>query len=145
MHWTRERRNHADTLADRGLRFNAAVMKNFFTPKISAWGVLNAAGALGCLCTFTGFLGAYGWILELTSHFRVQYAALLGVIAGLLSVRRKFTWPSVFAAAALINVGTVAPLYVGKPASVVATDAKLRALLLNVDTSKKWMVGGSMN
>jgi endonuclease/exonuclease/phosphatase (EEP) superfamily protein YafD len=112
-------------------------MKAFLQRKISVWDLANAAGALGCLWTFTGFLGAYGWILELTSHFRIQYAALLGVIAGLLSVRRKFTTASVFAAGALINLGTVAPLYFGKPASVVAADAKLRVLLLNVDTSNR--------
>ena len=112
-------------------------MKRFLTSTITFWGLANAAGVVGCLCTFTGFFGGYGWILELTSHFRVQYAALLAMIAGLLCVRRKFTMASVFAAFTVVNLGVVVPLYFGKPASVVAADVKLRVLLLNAETSNR--------
>jgi endonuclease/exonuclease/phosphatase (EEP) superfamily protein YafD len=99
--------------------------------------VAKAAGALSCVCTITGLLGAYGWLLDLTSHFRVQYAVLLSVIAGALCVRRQFRIAAVFGVFALLNFGLVAPLYFGKPAGLTAASQKLRVLLVNVDTSNR--------
>jgi hypothetical protein len=43
--------------------------------KIRPWGLLTALGFLAGFCTVAGFFGRYAWILDLASHFRVQYAA----------------------------------------------------------------------
>jgi hypothetical protein len=41
--------------------------------RVGAEGLLDAAGAVACLCTVTGFTGSFWWAFDLTSHFRVQY------------------------------------------------------------------------
>jgi endonuclease/exonuclease/phosphatase (EEP) superfamily protein YafD len=84
--------------------------------------------------TFAGFLGGIWWGLDLASHFRVQYIALLVpvllVIAGL---RRRRT--AVLAAVALVaNLALVVPLYLVQPVDPEGS-ATIEILSFNVTAS----------
>ena len=52
-------------------------MKEFLSTKVSFDGLVLCLGAIVCIFTATAFLGGIGWLCEITSHFRVQYAACL--------------------------------------------------------------------
>jgi hypothetical protein len=45
------------------------------------WGLAAATGALIWIATLAGFCASLGWLFELTCHFRLQYAGILGVLA----------------------------------------------------------------
>ncbi len=116
------------------------VMKNWvrkwFHIRPCLWGVLSAAGVVGCAATFMGFLGKYSWFLDLFSHFRVQYMVCLvalGVLFGLARRHRMALFCVVFAG---INAGVVFPLYVGGSAVVAPCEPSVRVLCLNVNTER---------
>ena len=52
-------------------------MKEFLSTKVSFDGLMLCLGAIVCIFIATAFLGGIGWLFEITSHFRVQYAACL--------------------------------------------------------------------
>lgn len=98
-----------------------------------AWGTVWLATAVLCLLTIAGFLARAAWVLELTSHFRLQYLAGLGFFWLLFLVRRK--WPGVLVAGsfAAINLLMIAPFYRGPLAHAApASSQQYRALSLNV-------------
>ena len=43
----------------------------------------------GALVTMAALFGRWGWLWELTTHFRVQYFWLLAIAAGLLAFARS--------------------------------------------------------
>ena len=51
--------------------------------------LLTVAGAAVCAATVAGLLGRFAWLLDLCSHFRVQYALGLGAFGLLLLVGRR--------------------------------------------------------
>ncbi len=113
-------------------------MNRFFQLKASPWGLLSAAGLLTCLCTVAGFAGQLSWVLDLTSHFRVQYLAALSLLAIAFCIGRKFCAAGVMGCAAALNLIVIAPYYLpeskcGSPQA----ETTLRALLINVNTSNK--------
>lgn len=84
----------------------------------SLTGAVLAAAVLGAgAATVAGFFGARWWALDLAAHFRVQYALVLGVasagLVGLARERATRAWAAAGGALLLVNLGVVAPLYVG--------------------------------
>jgi endonuclease/exonuclease/phosphatase (EEP) superfamily protein YafD len=57
------------------------LLREFLRPKLNPWNLLLAAGALACMGTASGFLGRLWWVFDLASHFRLQYAVTLTLLA----------------------------------------------------------------
>ncbi|HJR69087.1 MAG TPA: endonuclease/exonuclease/phosphatase family protein [Gammaproteobacteria bacterium] len=79
-------------------------------------------------------LGArFWWVIDLTTHFRVQYVAVTLVLLALLALRRR--WPAcvVLAAAGAVSVVPVVPyLPLAPRAAVVDVEPRLKVLSVNV-------------
>ena len=106
-------------------------------PSVSWSGLVESAGLFGVLATLTGFLAPLHWAFELTSHFRVQLAvalSLLALISALGSRRIPFL---IFFLATLANLGPV--LWSSRPSGIAAefTATPLRLLSINVHTDNR--------
>lgn len=102
---------------------------------VRPWGLLTTAGIVASSATVFGFLGQFSWLLDLFSHFRVQYflgLAILGVL--LLAMKRRRT-AVVFLIFAGINLFVVLPLYFGSRVSTPPSMQPIRAMQLNVNTN----------
>jgi len=66
-------------------------------------------GWLLCLLTVTGFFGALGWWVDLTAHFRLQYAALLLVWLALAVWYLRWLSALAFGTMLLVNLALLAP------------------------------------
>jgi len=102
--------------------------------RIPPWSLATLAGAIFCAATLLGFAGRLSWILDLFSHFRVQYLVVLTVfgVVLLLAGRRKTAF--FLLGFAFINLTQVIPLYFGGQNMLPAGSSTLRAVLLNVNT-----------
>lgn len=99
-------------------------------------GLLSAAGVLICLAVLVSFAGSRWWVLELATHFRVQYALALGLFVVIFSWMRQWWWAAIFGAFALLNTVVTVPAFWGENLTVQAAYDKLpvlRALLANVN------------
>ncbi|PKL43474.1 MAG: hypothetical protein CVV41_10470 [Candidatus Riflebacteria bacterium HGW-Riflebacteria-1] len=98
------------------------------------WTLGTLAGAVFCAATLLGFSGRLSWVLDLFSHFRVQYLVVLTVfgIALLMAGRRKTAF--IFLGFAFINLTQVIPLYFAGQNTPPAGSPPLRAVLVNVNT-----------
>lgn len=104
--------------------------------RVSWIGLVESAGLLGILATVATLFGSAHWLPELTTHFRVQLAAALGVLAlGALSARRG-TLAAVLGAAAGLHAVPVLhsarPTPPGSPAG-----PRIRLVSLNVHTANR--------
>jgi len=107
---------------------------SFLRLSIHPWGLLTAAGGVACSATLLGFLGRLHWLLDLFSHFRVQYLLALLVLGVLLLAARRRGTSAAFFAFACLNLGLVLPLYLGGRSAAPEGAHALRAMLLNVNT-----------
>jgi len=98
------------------------------------WSRFAVLAALACVPGLLGFLSGMWWRFELLSHFRVQYAIVLGALTIPFLVARRFRFAAVPGACALINIALILPLYFG-PSNAEADGPKLRILSANVLTS----------
>lgn len=114
-----------------------AVDSNPAPRRFSVIGLAGAAGFLVCLFTLTGFGGRLGWLLEITSHFRVQYAVILGALALLFVWRRKHRTSVVFLVFAILNGWLVSPFLIGASTSPPANTPHLRLLSWNVNSANR--------
>lgn len=109
-------------------------MKAFL--KIRFWGLVSAAGFLGCVATVLGFLGQWSWFLELFAHFRVQYfVGLLGV--GLIMLLRKNNKEAlIYVIFAFSNCYSVLPFFLPPPmgSPLDYPFGNHRAMLVNVNS-----------
>jgi len=110
-------------------------LKGFVGRRLQLWGLLTAAGSLLCCVTCTGFLGRFWWVLDLTSHFRVQYFLLLAGAAVILLIGRKTRVSAVFAGFGLVNLLAIVPLYLGRIQPPPEGAKPFRVMLLNVNTA----------
>ncbi|MGN6386722.1 MAG: endonuclease/exonuclease/phosphatase family protein [Verrucomicrobiota bacterium] len=135
-------------------------LKSLFQLKIRFWELLSTGGFLICLFSVAAFTGKYWWLLDLTSHFRFQYALLLSTLSLLFfiialhsregasesgqipspkrRVRNQKTASAVtFTLFALLNWSVVVPqCWLGsKPSDLHGT--KLGVMLLNVQKSNE--------
>ena len=67
-----------------------SLLRNLLTAKMRPWDLLVTAGVTICVFSVTGWAGRTFWILDLTSHFRVQYAVLLTVLTFAFLVKGRF-------------------------------------------------------
>lgn len=106
-------------------------------PAVTLWGLLESGGLIGCLATAAGLLARFHWVLELTSHFALQLAVALSVLAAGCALGRRWVTTGVIAAFALINIGLV--IQAARPSRCEATvaDASVRLLSLNVHTANR--------
>lgn len=75
------------------------------------------------------------WMLELTTHFRVQYVLVTAVVLVLAALRRRWALAAVLAAAGAISVAPVLPYVprsLGTAAAAVPAAAPLKVLTVNV-------------
>lgn len=99
----------------------------------SLHGLLTAGGALACIATLAGFAGHLHWLPELASHFRLQYAIALALLAAVMLARAHYRWALLFVSGALLNTLLLTPrLLPPAEASATADEPRLRLLLANV-------------
>ena len=89
------------------------------------------------LLSLTGFLGAYAYLLNLTSHFRVQYAfVLLGCSLLLWSVKKRKS-SLIALSLAILNMSEILPLYQKPELSASSEGAHFSLFQLNVLTDNQ--------
>lgn len=99
------------------------------------WGELGCAAVDLGLCLFfllavAGYLGRLHHLLELTSHFRLQYAALAALFLLVLLAWRRWYLAAVCGGVLIANLAALAPYPVAAASPSVAPTH--RALLLNL-------------
>lgn len=100
-----------------------------------AWaGAAVLAAGITCACTIVGFLGRWGWVLELFSHFRLHYLLILATVIVVLTLARR--WKTVIGVGCLaaINLVSVLSMYVAPPCGD-GQGVSLRCVLFNVNTA----------
>lgn len=107
-----------------------------FNNRLSRW--LTGLGFLVCAMSAFGFASKFGWFLELTSHFRIQYFLVLVVIAIWLAGLKKPVAATVCAVFSVINLALILPFYMPRGATAQDNSTPvLRAFLLNVNASNQ--------
>ncbi len=108
--------------------------------RITLPGLITASSALVCIVSLIAFLGRYGWLFELATHFRVQYLAALCITTLLLLVWHRYDWAALALVFVVINAAVLAPRWLTPtttaPLKTSAT-APLRALLANVNAANR--------
>ena len=112
-------------------------MSAFLKIRVRLYGLLTAAGAVVFLSTLLGFGGQFWWVLDLFSHFRVQYLISISVILSLLLIGRRFRTAAVLGLCLAGNLACVLPYYVTGRHDAPAASTVLRAISLNVNTANQ--------
>ena len=109
------------------------------TPSHLRW--LDRLAIAGVIAIFIGLLlgelGRSYWLLELCSHFLVQYVVTLAIAAAFLLLRRRWLWCGAAVLLVLIPALRLAP-YASSTAGTTATAAtahRLRVMTINVHAS----------
>lgn len=104
----------------------------FFRARFCPVNAVILVGALACACSLGGFAGRLWWLLDLTVHFRLQYAVLLSALAPVCFLVHRRLPAAVFLGFALVNWAVVIPqCWLGRAASVPSAKP-LKLMLLNV-------------
>lgn len=115
---------------------SGAASAGFLRADLRLSGLAVASGAVTAGSSALGFFGSYAWPLDLFSHFRVQYFGYLSILAlGLMFVGRRKS-ALVFGTAALVNLGTILPLYFDFAPPSAQPGRLSRAMLINVNTER---------
>jgi len=104
--------------------------------------VTGLLGLVGAVCALTGaaavagFFGQLWWLFDLCSHFRVQYAVVLGLGLAIYLLARHRVGATLLLLVWLLNLAPMLPLWFGddgEPESPSAGEvATLRVMTLNV-------------
>jgi endonuclease/exonuclease/phosphatase (EEP) superfamily protein YafD len=105
--------------------------------RLTVWGLLEVGAVLACLATVTGFLGRLWWVFELASHFRVQLTLLLGVLAVVWAIKRRWRMTVICGAAAVVNASLVFFLLWPEEKTAAAGGPRLRLVAINVHTENE--------
>lgn len=97
---------------------------------VVALGALTAAGA--SLATLLAIGGRLWWRLDLFSHFRLQYVAVLAGAVLLLAITRRWRMAAPAAVFLVFNVATITPLYVSTGVTAAPGRPSLRVVSFNV-------------
>lgn len=84
------------------------------------------------ILTVTSFCGDVFWMLELTTHFRLQYLLLATFFLPLFALFKMWRWAGVALLCLAINAAYVVPWYLPNSAQANGEGQKLRLLLSNV-------------
>jgi len=101
------------------------------------WGLVARVAVFVTVLVGLPTVGAFGaelaWPLEIFSHFRVQYAAALAILAVVLMVTRHFGWATVAVVLLALNAWQIAPFVL--PTRGVRTSgegSRLKLVSINV-------------
>jgi endonuclease/exonuclease/phosphatase (EEP) superfamily protein YafD len=83
--------------------------------------------------TALGFLGAWHWVLDLFSHFRIQYFWVLLAVGAYMFLLRRRAWAVTSLALAAVNAALILPFYLSRPAPLNHGTGPLRVMLVNVN------------
>ena len=92
---------------------------------------------LACLATATGFCGRLWWVFELTSHFRLHLALLLGALAVVWMGKRRWRIVALCGIGAAVNAVLVLRLLGPEEMTVMAAGPRLRLVAMNVHTENE--------
>jgi endonuclease/exonuclease/phosphatase (EEP) superfamily protein YafD len=93
---------------------------------------------LTLLFSLAGYLGGVHWLLELTSHFKVQYLAVASGCFVISLLLRDLRGSLLGLLCVILNGAAILPWYIGRPEAVLGTQAShLRILLSNVHTRNR--------
>lgn len=109
---------------------------NFFTTSVSVRGLLSVSSIIVCCATLAGFLGELWPLMDLFSHFRVQYFLFLSASAVVYLTYRAFSHTIITLAFAMINLSLIAPFYFA-PGSHGVNTQSYRAIIANVNTANQ--------
>lgn len=124
-------------------------MKQLLQPRVSARGLVEVFAGLAALGTLGAFGGDLAWLLELTTHFRLQYAIALFLAAALWplipsipgpagrGIASRFGFPLGCLGLAVINLAVLQPyLRFRTPPAPAETpgEIRIRLVALNVHT-----------
>lgn len=104
---------------------------------ISVKGIFDVVCLLGVASTGMGFLASSGWFFELASHFRVQLAVALTLLAVGMAFQKRHDAVVVLLVGALLNGGLVLGVARPQPSPVVSHGVPLRVVALNVHTPNR--------
>ncbi len=114
----------------------------FLSKSLSPVSIIVALGrillVLSSLLTLTGFLGKFGWLLDLTSHFRVQYLVIQLLCLLLFLIVRRGKLIIITLLFISINAIQIVPWYIPASRPTFSNNPgieKLKILLINVHTS----------
>lgn len=97
--------------------------------------LLFGGAAFTCLASLAGFAGRLWWVLDLTSHFRLQYVVVLLCSVLALACIRLYLLAVIPALFALLNLTILLPWLWVSSASPSPQQHTARAMLINVNTS----------
>jgi endonuclease/exonuclease/phosphatase (EEP) superfamily protein YafD len=98
--------------------------------------IVTACGAGVAAASVAAFAASRGWPLELLSHFRMQYCALLAIAVVALLAIRAFRRAAVLTLVLAANIAVIAPFYTA-PTEPVTSDVSLRAMAINVNARNR--------
>ncbi len=97
----------------------------------AALGILAAGGL--AVASIAGLLGRWWWLLDLCSHFRLQYAALAIPVLATLAYLRAWRWATVAGIVLALNASLVAPLYWGGARGIDTKRPSIRLVVFNAN------------
>lgn len=89
------------------------------------------------LLSVVGYAGELHYLLELTSHFKVQYFVVGCCALFFFSFSRKLGWAAFSLICLTLNLMVILPWYVPTTSTGVAPQQKLRVLLANVNVKNR--------
>ena len=89
------------------------------------------------LFSVAAFFGRWSWFLDVAANFRVQYAAVLTLLAVWLLAARWTRTGSVVLVGALVNAAVVAPRYLGGPPEAAGGGETIRIMSFNLLASNE--------
>jgi endonuclease/exonuclease/phosphatase (EEP) superfamily protein YafD len=104
---------------------------------ISVKGLFDVVCVMGVVSTGMGFMASTGWFFELASHFRVQLALVLGLLAAGMALQKRHGAVAVLLMGAVINGGLVLAVARPQPSPVVSHGVPLRVVSINVHTANR--------
>ena len=90
------------------------------------------------LVSCAGFIGEYGYLFELTAHFKVFYLIASFALVLSFALMRRWQWLTVAALCVAVNAAYVLPFYIApREANAASSFATLRLLHANVHVANK--------
>jgi endonuclease/exonuclease/phosphatase (EEP) superfamily protein YafD len=96
---------------------------------------LAAAGVGVSVVAALGHLGGWWWRFDLIANVRPQLAVVLLVFATALAIGRRWRWTAVVGAVAVLEVATVAPLFVAPATPASPSGERIRVVTFNLYAS----------
>jgi len=100
--------------------------------------IIVAIGVFLSLLTLGSFLGRFHWLLDVLSHYHLQYTVGLALCVLVLLLFRNFRALIGLLAALMVNLTLVAPFFLSSPAPTALAAAEgppLRVMAMNISTS----------